>query len=562
MRNFRETDLKRTKRGDFRRGLGRTPDGKEVKFALGFDRALAQKRMAAILCLWEACCKVQICRTADGKPAWDESRLEAARQLAKGNRPENPEPDDLAYGGIVAASRHDVGSPPHGIEEEQEAATIKLGRAFSPPFGPNKQRLTGQKLFEALEAYRKHIGKEYRDGAGNLTDNGKTKQDQLNMLKSYLTDCDLGMLDYHGCDDVYGVFRRRPITKRHEKPMAYKTCQNLLGELTRFFNWLHKAAEFEWRKPEDFDLIKKLPQEIDEDSEKESQPIPTWTLKELKTLWEYALPLERVLIALGLNCSYGADQAGRLRVHHVKFADTDGGITFIRRIRRKKRTLSVHALWAVTVKALKWAIERRPVCDLDHVLLNQEGHPLWRLTKGSNRSQDIPNMWNRLLDRVEKDKEGFRRLPFNSLRDTSGDFVRRIAGGEVASLHLAHKHQTRDENLRRYTNPLTRRHTKALLKLEAKLESIFSDVRDPFPVDMKRVQSEGQVPNISRGKIRRIQKLYLQGYKQAKIAEMVGVSRQTVSRHCEEVTRPNPRTESASSQNAEVHSSGEREASE
>lgn len=539
MQIFRETDLKRTQRGDYRRGLGRTPDGKEVKFPLGFDKALAQKRLSVILSLWKACCVSPLATTEDGKPAWDEARLEAARQIARGNRPAEPDQGDAAYQSVLAARRNGADDPHDSdVDEQYHAAVKKLGRAFTPPIGPNGQRLTGQKLFEAIEAYRKHIGHEYRDGTGSLTDNGKTKQDQLNMLKSYLHDCDLGMLDYHGCDELYRVFRRRPITKRYNKPMAYKTCQNLLGELTRFLLWLHKDAEFEWRKHEDFELIKKQPQEIDEDSEKESQPIPTWKVKELKTLWEYALPLERVLIALGLNCSYGADQAGRLRIHHVKFTETDGGISFIRRIRRKKKTLSVHALWGITIRALKWAIERRPDSEHDHVLLNQEGNPLWRLTKGSNRSQDIPNTWNRLLDRVQKDIPDFRRLPFNSLRDTSGDFVRRIAGGEIASLHLAHKHQTNDENLRRYTNPMTRRHTKALLKLESKLSNVFSDVADPFPVEMKKVQSEGQVPNISVGTLRQIRKLYAQGYKRAKIAELVGVSRQTVYRHCKGLARP------------------------
>ncbi len=357
------------------------------------------------------------------------------------------------------------------------------------------------------------------------------------MLKSYTNDCDLAELDYRGCDELYRVFRSRPNTKRHNKPMAFKTCQNLLGELTRFFLWLHKETDFEWRKPDDFELIKKQPREIDDDSEKESQPIPTWTLAELKTLWEYALPLERVLLLLGLNCSYGADQSGRLRIHHVKFNEKDGGTSFIRRIRRKKRTLSVHALWGMTVQGLRWAIARRPESQNDHLLLNQEGNPLWRLTKGGNRSQDIPNIWNRLLDRVQKDVPKFRRLPFNSLRDTSGDFIRRIAGGETASLHLAHKHQTSDENLRRYTNPMTRRHTKAILKLEKKVAAIFAEVADPFPAAMERVQSEGQVPNISQGTIRRIRKLYAQGFKRTKIAELVGVSRQTVSRHCKNVVR-------------------------
>lgn len=303
--------------------------------------------------LWESCCEEPLAVTSDGKPAWDDTRLAAARSIAKGDRPDVPDASDPAYRSIFRAVRPRPDTPLDPIKEFPSELD-RLHRAVLPSLGPNQKRRTGQRLFEAIQAYHKYIGREYRDGAGKLTDNGKTKQDELRMLRSYLKDCDLGELDYHGCDELYGVFRRRPITKRYNKAMAYKTCQNLLGEMTRFFTWLHKSVEFEWRKPEDFDLIKKSPRETDEDAEKESQEIPTWKSAELKTLWEYALPLERVLFLLGLNCAYGADQAGRLRIHHVKFHDAEGRTSFIRRIRTKKKTRSL-------MTRMRWrTLARRP----------------------------------------------------------------------------------------------------------------------------------------------------------------------------------------------------------
>ena len=33
---------------------------------------------------------------------------------------------------------------------------------------------------------------------------------------------------------------------------------------------------------------------------------------------EYATPIERLFLLLGLNCAYGADQAGRLRIGYPK----------------------------------------------------------------------------------------------------------------------------------------------------------------------------------------------------------------------------------------------------
>lgn len=78
------------------------------------------------------------------------------------------------------------------------------------------------------------------------------------------------------------------------------------------------------------------------------------------------------------------------------------------------------------------------------------------------------------MKRVRVDFPEFPVLPFNSLRDTSANMIRQVAGEEVASLHLAHKHQSKDENLGRYTNPVRKRHFRAIRVLERKLESVFA----------------------------------------------------------------------------------------
>ena len=169
--------------------------------------------------------------------------------------------------------------------------------------------------------------------------------------------------------------------------------------------------------------------------------------------------------------------------------------------------------------------------------MNQNGKPYWRQTKGGHRAQDIPKLWNRLLDRIQKDHPQFRRLSFNSLRDTSADFVRRLAGEEIASLHLAHKHQSPDENLGRYTNPVRRKHVKALLRLEQKLASVFEAIPDLFPTEQEKVQLDGGA-NLSVRQIRKIDSLFSQGFKREKIAEIVGISRTAVWRR---TRKPKPR---------------------
>src|SRR5262249_39545360 len=155
-------------------------------------------------------------------------------------------------------------------------------------------------------------------------------------------------------------------------------------------------------------------------------PVPTWSVEQLAILNEYALPLERVFLLLGLNCAYGADQAGRLRISHLHLANEEGKASYIRRIRRKKKILAITRLWSQTVQALQWALERRKgqKHEQDFLLLTENGLPYWRQTKGGNHSQLIPNLWQKLLDRVVKDRPDFPRLPFNSLRDTSCNMIR------------------------------------------------------------------------------------------------------------------------------------------
>ena len=49
--------------------------------------------------------------------------------------------------------------------------------------------------------------------------------------------------------------------------MTGKSCRHYIGELERFFRWLHLSATYPLRKPEDYELIKKKPDELDENIE-------------------------------------------------------------------------------------------------------------------------------------------------------------------------------------------------------------------------------------------------------------------------------------------------------
>ncbi len=531
--SLRQTNLKRTSRG-YVRNLGRLPNGTQPKFYLGYERSAATHRLEQIATLWRHIEEWHVGRP--GKPSWSDDTLQAAKLLGKGE-PATLSPFDVSTGNeppekyyarinalrdagldIRPANESNFDLGRQDLSRDIENSHQALGRIIGGS-------ATGQMLHEALEAYQKAILLEYKDSSdGLLTDNGKTKIDQIKTIKTYLPDQDLGLLDYTGCDQVFGIFRRRPISKRYGKPMSRKSCSNYIGELGRFFRWLHLSPAYRWRKPEDFDLISRTPRELDEDVEHESADTPVWTIEQLKILNEYALPIERIFLLLGLNCSYGADQAGRLRTSHLHL--NEGKSSYIRRVRRKKKTRSMHLLWEQTTEGLRWALKRREQqgVDGDFVLMTDTGRPYWSKTKGGNRSQAIPNLWTRLLDRIQRDHPKFPRLPFNSLRDTSANFVRRIGGEETASLHLAHKHQSRDENLNRYTNPVRKKHFKVLKRLEQKLQPVFEAAG-------KAPWSEQRKNYIGRAKIKEILELRSQGIKIAEIARKLGVSPSTIYRH-------------------------------
>jgi len=90
-------------------------------------------------------------------------------------------------------------------------------------------------------------------------------------------------------------------------------------------------------------------------------------------------------------------------------------------------------------------------------------------------------------------------------------------------LHLAHKHQSKDENLGRYTNPVRKRHFKALRRLERKLSAVFTAAGDaPWVRPSKNY--------MGRAKAEKVRELRLQGVPPKVIAANLDISVASVHR--------------------------------
>ena len=99
--------------------------------------------------------------------------------------------------------------------------------------------------------------------------------------------------------------------------------------------------------------------------------------------------------------------------------------------------------------------------ELPHVFLTNRGVPLDSATVANNKNSKIQNLWNKTINRIQKDAPLFQRLSFNKLRKTASNIVRHEAGPEVASLMLAHGESfAGDDLLDLYTNrPFAKLHT-------------------------------------------------------------------------------------------------------
>lgn len=551
---MRETELKPDKDGFYRRNIGyiQGKNGRltQPKISLGKMKRAARERLERIAAIWRRL--ESSAEHLESKPVWDDLSLDIAKAIGKGKTEflvapiQGDPPSYSKFVDAIAACYPEIRVRPEdeklyrsGKEQEGEgwveveslernilSLADELKSAVLQTPGNNRKYadlLGGQTLHDALDAYSEHVGVEKFDiSEGAVNDTGKNKQDMVKQLKSYLDDQPLQALtDFASVDKVFGVLRGRPITHRYKKPMAHKSAQNLIGELTQFFDWLHKSPDVEWREPLDYHRVSHKPLELESDGHAEAEDIPTYNRDQLRTLFEYATPLERILILLGINCAFGADQIGRLRIREII---EKRGVHYIRRIRKKKRVKGIHRLFGVTYEGIRWAIRGREDQMDAYVLINGSGNPLWRKTAGGNRSRDIPipNAWYRLLDRIEADHPDFPRHGFNILRDTSANMIRRIAGEEAASMQLTHRHQSPDRNLRRYSNSPRKRLFRAQRILERKLADVFAIDGDPW--------EEREHQYVTQGQLKKMRAMARSGMPAAQIAKEVGVAHTTVYR--------------------------------
>ena len=440
--------------------VGGRDDHKVFKFPSSVSSKEIESRKARLKELYEAC------------GGWNEFSLTVAKSVHHGVIPVPLPPREMIevfgvkYDGVVHFRRTLVSRLPSipwaeldetwanagvlgGIKHLKMKEIDEAAKVISEVDGRQLtvvQPIAGS-LHEAMDAYDAQVKK---DEPKNHDRHSKIKQ-----LRNRHSDQPLAALGIDSCKALIGYWRQRP--HRHDGKGQYspKRSREQLGELDRFFEWLHLSEQFQWREPEDLNRVDRsiYKDGLARKSVLDSK-MPTFSLDDLASLVRNAELADRLWITWCLNNSHGAAEVGRVQWEDV-FLNQDHpwksqgleiweGGNWIGFLRPKTDVLGWWLLWDETVELLKqWKDDcakalGRSVKATDRIILTETGKPLYR-DDSKNAQSGFATHFSKLKSKCAKNGSSVKNLPAGTLRNQFSDWC----GGEqadalVASVGLAH----------------------------------------------------------------------------------------------------------------------------
>jgi integrase len=397
---------------------------------------------------------VRIPLAADLRPFLPESSIvgDWLRQLQRDFEGIRIELDDAAVNAIAQDSTKDEGQ-----------RLIALGQQML------RSRVDPARLHQSLAAYSRWISGRFVRKDQRTTAWGSLQSRIVAFLQQHVEDMPLAELETARIEAIVELLQSRPAGKRG-RPVSAAWTTTCIKLFRRFLRWLHKSPDFAWRRPADLELqaVRIVESSEERSKKRRTAQVQTYTAEELKECWARADPFMRLLMLLALNCGFGRGELASLELDEVLLRakhphERDLGIAttsndgWILRIRRKSSIYGEWKLWPETTAALEaWLAERQQLgvpASERALLVNRRGRRFDEPTRGNHTNFQIPNRWYALIDRIRRKTPGFRKLSFNKLRKTASNWIRREAGGEIASIFLAHgKAVASDDLLDVYTN--------------------------------------------------------------------------------------------------------------
>ena len=390
----------------------------------------------------------------------------------------------------------------HEQAAREAIVTTAKVRSQKPP-AENIPLIPGT-FHEALREYYQHR-KAHFTKAGEFDGSGHHMLGMIENFQKRQPDVPLAMLDFTRCQEIYDFWKNRPLNLRTKEPLSKKHCSSHVGELRRFFIWLHTSDKFAWRRPEDFDLIETKVKRLPSDRRSiQDIDIKTFSVEHLKLIYKHALPPQRLKMVWCINCSHGAAEIGRvewgdlfLNQPHpwtkegLQFA-SDHTDSWCGHLRPKTDVVGWWWLWPETVQLIQWwnaELEQRLKRELkpsERMLLTDKGANLYR-DSSRNAQSSFSNEWSRLLSRVAKAEgnDAVPRLSFGTLRDQFSNWL----GSEqnravIASVALAHGIPHKGDKLlfKHYSNRPWAHLFEAQKEYRQLHQPMFDEVPDPLVI--------------------------------------------------------------------------------
>ena len=318
---------------------------------------------------------------------------------------------------------------------------------------------TLHKTITDYKEYLRQIGMQ--DGQGNLSPQTRKCLEWLDMLQEHHADCQLWQIDIGAIEKMVSYWRNRPLTKRGNR-CSIDHATKMVQQIYRLLRWLDKQPKYRWTMPRGAEDLKRAPIRLPEDDRNHATAFRstikhTYTPEQLAMLAQDADDFGRALVAVCVNCAFGASEVGQwsTKEYHL-FAEhphaaalgitSDDTDSWIVGKRSKTGIYGEHLLWEEVARAVQPFLDGREV-----LVVTSSGKPLYR-AHSKNAQSGFGNWWRHRLDRVQEKHSNFPRLPFGSLRDLLPNVLRREYSDEVASLALQHGKLSSDDLLDCYAN--------------------------------------------------------------------------------------------------------------
>ncbi len=514
-----QTRIKKQSDGVFFRNLGWKRNGKkrsQPKFRLGRDETKAGEAVIRLELLWSLVVSEQREKLGrDHEPSWSEPAFSIAKAIEKGQtvftvprpyfdgRPmkgpawvrtafsefiseqsdtpvfyfaeDDTDDYDALYVSwlrvlqerypVIAIRAADKRAFRKGTEKNTELARGYLLRAdrHGKDASINIAGVApGQRLHKALDSFAQSLTRNprYTDSrTKGLSRWGSVFRNYILDFKNRYEDQHLSTLGQSAVQRLYDYWRFRPTSAKSKELVSPYTARNRIQALKEFLKWLHVSEEYDWRFPEDYELVEKTVPRV---TETKKVLIDVLSKAVIKKLHASANPIQRAMLLLGLNCGYRYSELRNLMIGDIEFEITHPHAelihyssekceSFIRKRRHKTGVYGEHVLWSASVQALKELIGTRRG---GHVFLKENGLPMGRLGKNGKPVEDFQYEWNQLVEELGTGEEQLNTdgLLHSMLRKTGANYIRQNYGGEIEAVYLNHGSTCKDNLADLYAN--------------------------------------------------------------------------------------------------------------